>query len=440
MPRPAALGVLAIAAVALIGLLLSGLIVPTPRGGGAASGRPFGAPGASGDVGVGSGAPSQPVPVPGHEVYGFVPYWEMDQTIAKHVAGTALTTVGLFSVSHRKNGTMVTTQRGYQRITGPIGTALIATAHDHKARAEVVYSSFGSDKNRAFYTDRAAQDRWIAELVAFVGAHDLDGVDVDVEVLPGELVPAYGAFVGRLRTALRADRPTAQVSVATQANGLGAAMALAAAQSGADRIFLMGYDFHWAGSEPGASAPIQRFDGEQQDLRASLELYRLLGVPVERTILGLPLYGVTWPVVGPDLGAPAVGRGDGWVPRRNLAVFTDPGFSPIYDPIESVEFYAVPERSAGPGSSQSTVGGTPVEPGADPLGRAPSLPPTAAPGEARWQAVYYDSPRSLRPKLVLADTLGLAGAGFWAIGYERGLPGYTDLIATFRAGRIDAPP
>jgi GH18 family chitinase len=52
--------------------------------------------------------------------------------------------------------------------------------------------------------------------------------------------------------------------------------------------------------------------------------------------------------------------------------------------------------------------------------------------------VYYDSPRSLRPKLALADARGLAGAGFWAIGYERGLPGYSELIAAFRAGEIDA--
>jgi hypothetical protein len=40
-----------------------------------------------------------------------------------------------------------------------------------------------------------------------------------------------------------------------------------------------------------------------------------------------------------------------------------------------------------------------------------------------------------RPKLGLANELGLAGAGFWALGYERGLRDYTDLIADFRAGR-----
>jgi spore germination protein YaaH len=58
----------------------------------------------------------------------------------------------------------------------------------------------------------------------------------------------------------------------------------------------------------------------------------------------------------------------------------------------------------------------------------------AVPDGKGFRAVYYDTPRSLRPKLGLANAQGLAGAGFWALGYERGLPEYTDLIAAFRAG------
>ena len=52
-----------------------------------------------------------------------------------------------------------------------------------------------------------------------------------------------------------------------------------------------------------------------------------------------------------------------------------------------------------------------------------------------WVAVYYDSPDTLAPKLELANERGLAGAGFWAVGYERGLPGYTELIGRFAAGK-----
>jgi spore germination protein YaaH len=105
------------------------------------------------------------------------------------------------------------------------------------------------------------------------------------------------------------------------------------------------------------------------------------------------------------LAAPAVAEGNEWIPRLNLRVFEAVGFAPIYDALESVEFYSVQPDPAGP-----------------------------------WQAVYFDSPRSLTPKLALADARGLAGVGFWAIGYERGLPGYTELIATFREGSLTAAP
>jgi spore germination protein YaaH len=82
-------------------------------------------------------------------------------------------------------------------------------------------------------------------------------------------------------------------------------------------------------------------------------------------------------------------------------VLKDAEFEPEYNTTESTEFYSVPGEDDG-----------------------------------TWNAVYYDSPRSLTPKLALADDRGLAGAGFWAIGYERGLPRYTKLIAKFAAGEL----
>jgi chitinase len=359
------------------------------------------------------------VPIPGHEVYGYVPYWEMDDTIAEHVGATELTTLGLFSVTHRRNGRL-DDQNGLRRIRSDVGRAMIREAHDRGTRVEIVYTSFGETKNRRFYDEPAAQDQWIEEIVGLVEELGIEGINVDVEALPIDLVPQYGAFVGRLREALRDRVPDAKLSVATQANEVGAAMAAVAAAAGADRIFLMGYDYRWAGSEPGASSPIDRIDGETKDLVWSLDLYGALGVPTDRLLLGLPLYGVTWPVIGPGFLAPSSGRGDAWVPRRNLGVLAEPGFAPMYEPNESVEFYAVPSAYATAAPSLNVPA----------VGASASAQPIA------WNAVYYDSPRSLTPKLRLADDRGLAGAGFWAIGYERGLPGYTELIATFRSGEL----
>ena len=340
-----------------------------------------------------------PIPIPGHEVYGFVPYWEMDGGIAAHLAETDLTTLALFSVTHKKNGDLASGERGYRRIDGPLGRQLIREAHDRGIRVELVYTSFGTAKNDAFFRSADAQERAIAGLVAMATDLGVDGINVDVELLAPEHVASYGLFVGLLRTALRAVDDDAQVSVATQANVSGTAMAVAATGGGADRIFMMGYDYHWSGSEPGASAPLDRRDGSQKDLAWSLDLYRDAGVPAERTILGLPLYGMSWPVVGPELGAARDGRGSVWVPSDNLATLRDRTLVPVVDPLEMVEHLAVPDGDG-------------------------------------WRAIYFDSPATLTPKLELADARGLAGAGLWAVGYERGLVDYTNLIGTFRAGEL----
>ena len=53
-----------------------------------------------------------PRPKPGHEVYGYVPYWEMDAGSPHHLAATDLTTLALFSVTNRSNGSLITPRTG----------------------------------------------------------------------------------------------------------------------------------------------------------------------------------------------------------------------------------------------------------------------------------------------------------------------------------------
>jgi spore germination protein YaaH len=405
----AALGVL-VAMGVLAGLLVGGIIGPNAKSPGASSDSPGSATGTT------SPTPT-PTPrrAPGHEVFGFVPYWEMDERIAAHLARTDLTTLALFSVTNKRTGALDTAGKGYLKITGPLGQRLIREAHDRGTRVELVFSSFGTAKNKRLFGSQKIQDAVIADLVALVRQTGTDGVNVDVEQLDGSLVQAYGAFVGRLRAALRAAEPKAQVSVATPANANGAAMAVAATAAEADRIFLMGYDFHWSGSAPGASSPIDRRDGNEKDLIWALDLYEALGVPVERTILGLPLYGMAWPVRGPEVAAPQTGKGKAWIPSDNLDILGDATLVPVLDDIEQVEVYTLPVDKNGKPTAVAS--------------------PAASP--AGWLAIYVDSPATLTPKIRLANERGLAGIGFWAIGYEQGLPDYTELISSFRAGKLD---
>ena len=369
---------------------------------------------ATGSLPGGPGVPSPtPVPAPGHELYGFLPYWEMDDTIAAHVAATPLTTLALFSVTNTSKGALSTTAAGYQRITGASGSAVIDAAHGRRMRVDLVFTSFGASRNRTFFGGTAVQDATIASLVALVGKLGLDGLNVDVEGLDLTQVEAYGAFVGRLRTALVTADAGDRLTVATPSGPTGAAMAVAALAAGADRVFLMGYDYRTASSDPGATSPVERADGGRS-LTWSLDLYTAAGVPVQQLLLGLPLYGVTWPVAGPVIGAPATGAGQAWILRKHVDVLSDPAIVPARDDLEVVEVYLF---------------------GADGGVGLPSPGSSVAP-DSTWSAVYVDSPATLEVKLGLAEARGLAGAGFWAIGYERGLPGYTDLMTRFSAGAV----
>jgi hypothetical protein len=367
----------------------------------------------------------------------------MNATVAKYLRSAPLTTLALFSVAARANGSLNTGTTGYRRITGTIGTSLIEDAHARKARVDLVFTSFGTERNAAFFgrvlppaptpipstlpgasaaspsplptplaeptpVPTPAVPPWhrtIGELVALATDLGVDGICVDVERLDEIDRGAYREFLVALRAALVAAIPGARLTVATEASQRGVGNATAAAAAGVDRLFLMGYDYHWSGSSAGASSPVDRTDG-LYTLRWSIDQYVEAGVPRDRILLGLPLYGMQWRTEGPHRIYPIIGTGVTWIPNQHRNLLLDRSFLPNRDRYEQVEWFVVPD-------------------GAD------------------WLLTYFDSPATLRPKFALALDNGLAGAGFWAMGYERGLPGYLELMHAFRDGdvaREEAPP
>jgi hypothetical protein len=359
----------------------------------------------------------------------------MNGAVATYLRTAPLTTIGLFSVTARTTGAVDTRQLGYRRITGAIGAQFITEAHDRGARVELVFANFGAARNLQFLSGLSIPKptaapataapatimpaatvgpptplptvapppippwhRTVTELVDLVTRLDLDGVNVDIEQMPDILRPAYQEFLTALRAALLEANPHAQLSVATEPGESGIANAASATKAGADRLFLMGYNYHWSGSDPGASAPIDRLDG-LATLRWSIDQYVNAGVPRDRILLGLPLYGMQWRATGPLRTYPVIGKGVTWIPSLHKDLLLDPTFLPDRDTYEHVEYF---DRSDGPD----------------------------------WLITYFDSPDTLRPKLALARDNGLAGAGFWAMGYDRGLPGYVDLMRAFRAGEV----
>lgn len=446
---------LLVAVVVVAGVALSGGIGirfdAVPGASSAVSARP----GPSASAGAAATLAPTPTPAPtprpplgGTELYGYLPYWQMTDSMARYLRTTPLTTVALFSVAARRNGAIHTGMNGYRRITGDIGRRLIAEAHARDARVELVFTSFGVERNGIFFgriarpapgagpvasADPGARPgaeasagtslpastpagpssapaappwhRTIPELVELAVDLGVDGINVDVELLDEADRAAYAEFLVALRAALRAAIPDARLTVAAEAGLRGVGNAAAAAAAGVDRVFLMGYDYHWSGSQPGAISPVDRTDG-LYTLRWSIDRYVEAGVPRDRILLGLPLYGMRWRLAGPGRTSAVVGRGVTWVPGNNLDVLLDEDFKPGRALVEVSQVFWQQDG-------------------------------------AEWLVTFYDSPATTRPKLALALDNGLAGAGFWAMGYERGIPGYLELMHAFREGEIErseAPP
>jgi hypothetical protein len=81
------------------------------------------------------------------------------------------------------------------------------------------------------------------------------------------------------------------------------------------------------------------------------------------------------------------------VPRRHIGEPASLGASLRYEPGESVSWFTYYDRAA-----------------------------------STWRQVFYDTPTSLAPKYAYAISRGLAGVGIWALGYDRGVPGYWELL------------
>ena len=303
-----------------------------------------------------------------------------------HLAGTPLTTLALFSVTHTKTGALDTDQTGYQRITGPIGRQLIREAHDRGVAVQL-----------DLYELRAARNQRLLRLGRAPGQDDrrrsspsstssgVDGINVDIERLDLDARPGLRR-VRRPAARRRSGRrcPTAQVSVADRrrADGRGDG---GCGRSGRRRPDLpdgLRLPLRRLGRRRvGAARPARRRTTPTCRGRSTCTRRSACRSSGRSSACRCTACAGGWP--GPRSARRGSATARSGSRRTTRASWPTRPPPPELDPIEIVEFYAVaPTVSPVPGDSRATAG---------------------------WQAIYVDSPRTLEPKLVLADERGLAG-------------------------------
>ena len=176
---------------------------------------------------------------------------------------------------------------------------LLSAARQRGARPVMHLSTLtedgGFDTRRGgmVLTDFSVQDRLVEEILQTLRARGYAGLDVDFEFLPGDLGPAYAAFLERLHRLLSSRGlflwvALAPKTFAAQAGLLYEAHDYAALGAATDGVLLMTYEWGYTYGPPMAVAPLP-------NVRAVLD-YAVTEIPQEKIFLGVPNYGYDWPL------------------------------------------------------------------------------------------------------------------------------------------------
>ncbi|NNF12144.1 MAG: hypothetical protein HKN72_02910 [Gemmatimonadetes bacterium] len=140
---------------------------------------------------------------------------------------------------------------------------------------------------------------------------ELAGIHLDVEVfqpVSPDARDGYTAFVARLAEAMRRHHPGRSLSVFVLAFDDDDVYNERALGQIADFVVVQGYDYHSMGSANAGPVAALRGWG-RLNWETVLQRFDGFGVPRDRIVMSVPLYGYEWPVVSEEPGAATRGEG-----------------------------------------------------------------------------------------------------------------------------------
>ncbi len=320
--------------------------------------------------------------------YGYHPYWMGDEWKDEAVEG--LDGVFFFEIEVEGDGSLRTTN-GW-----PIRwTELTQSMRQRGTVLAPTFTLFGSAKFDSVFTSPEAIRRLTANVLGVATNEAATGVHLDFEMFTA-VDPvarlAYTQFVERIAVQLASTRPDAHLSVFLPPFDVPDAFDETRLAAAVDHVVVQGYDFHYRGSQTsGPVAPIRGWGG--QNWEGIARRYALLGVPMDKILMAVPLYGYEWPTETDRPGSPTRGRGN----TVSLGRVSK-------DRVPALEGSAL-ARAAQYGLQRDVQSGSAWY---------------AYERTDGWRQGWFEDEESLRQKMDFVRMRGMAGVAFFPLGYDEG--------------------
>jgi len=306
------------------------------------------------------------------KVYGWHPYWASSNAYLSYDYG-ALSHIAYFSYETD------TATGSYTNIRDWLGTPIIAHAHQRGVKVTLTVTNFGFDQNDKLLSDTVKQQTMINTLISLLQSRSGDGVNFDLESVRSTQRTNLVSFMRRAATQIKAVLPNAEISMATPAVDWSGSWDFAQLAQICDYLIVMGYDYYWRGSS--TAGPVAPLEGENYTITRTVDTYLAAGVAPQKLYLGVPWYGLDWPVASSARKAAATGSASSrtYIVAEPMAA----QYGKTFDQLTRVPWFAYQSGSA-------------------------------------WRQVWYDDSLSLALKYNLVNARSLGGIGIWALSYDGG--------------------
>ena len=221
-------------------------------------------------------------PLRPHEVFGFAPYWTLDQSAGFNV--NQISTIAYFSIDVNPDGTLSESGPGWNGYQSQALSSLITRAHAAGDRVVLTVTCFNQSALDQLTSSTSAPSTLTTALIGALRAKNLDGVNLDLEGSGSADQTGLTKLVSQVSAAIHGVNSNYQVTMDTYASSAGDPSGfynIRALAPAVDGFFVMEYQLNLQ-SEGSAMSPLT---STMFSDRTAVDQY-LAAVPASKVLLG----------------------------------------------------------------------------------------------------------------------------------------------------------